>query len=58
MAGRGVAGARVLAALHTPAGDRAELQLRDDGVAGNNIALHSSSENILHAHTIIFQILT
>ena len=50
MAGRGVAGARVLAALHTPAGDRAELQLRDDGVAGNNIALHSSSRKILHAH--------
>ena len=45
----------MLAALHTPAGDRAELQLRDDGVAGNNIALHSSSENILHAHTKHFR---
>ena len=38
VAGRGVAGARVLAALHTPTGDRAELQLQDDGVAGTNIA--------------------
>ena len=56
VAGRGVAGARVLAALHTPTGDRAELQLRDDGVAGTNIT-QQQREYFTRAHKT-FQIPT
>ena len=58
MAGRGVAGARVLAALHTPAGDRAELQLRDDGVAGNNNNITQQQRDYFTRAHKIFQILT